>query len=349
MKPLHALLLSLTLSLCAVTAHAQSGSTYKENSGADTRSKAEKGWWYFEKKKEPPKVEEPAPPTPQPEQVQPPKPEPSKEEKCRARESWSADCGFVHPGQDFEFQAKQRDALMERMAVSANDPKAVEAFQYYMRWVLERTSEVTNLWWYNMVQNPELDPTAAQPISAMGLRLMTEVRKGGEREVFELVREEGGMFVFFSRSDCVFCHQMGEPLRLLEQRTTVPVRNASLDGKCIEGFAEGCLAGGLALQAAQALQVATVPTVFLYVKPNTWIRVATGIADVDSMATRAMQFFSAYRTALLKGVDNGPDGRAPVDFGEDAGPTGNKATGLAGARRQGVSEAVISDLLGRKN
>ncbi|PNG50029.1 hypothetical protein WDL1P1_00023 (plasmid) [Variovorax sp. WDL1] len=348
MKPLHVLLLSVALALPGLT-HAQSSSTFKENAAADARAKAEKGWWYFEKKKEPPKLEEPAP-QPQPEPVaQPSKPEKSKEEKCKEKATWSADCGFVHPGQDFEFQAKQRDALMERMVVSNNDPQAVEAFQYYMRWVLERTSEVTNLWWYNMVQNPELDPTAAQPISAMGLRLMTEVRKGSEAEIFDVARDEGGMFVFFSRSDCIFCHQMAEPLRIMQERTKLPIRNASLDGQCIAPFVEGCLTGEVAIQAAQALQVATVPTVFLYIKPNTWIRIATGITDADSMATRAMQFFTAYRTALLKGVENGQDGRPSVDFGKDEGPTGNLSTGVGAGKRQEVSEELIHDLLGRKN
>lgn len=312
--------------------------------GAVSGLAGEKGWFYFEEKPLPPEEEEVEPPVLA---AKPKAPEPPKEEKCKKGATWSADCGFVNPGDDFAFQAKQRDALMERMAVAQNDPKAVEAVQYYMRWVLERTSEVANLWWYNMVQNPELDPTAAQPISAMGLRLMTEVRKGAEGEVFDLVRDEGGMFVYFSRSDCEFCHQMEAPLRMLETRTKLKVRNASLDSKCMPKYEDGCVSGESAIAAAQALKVTTVPSVFLYVQPNTWIRVATGISDTDSMATRSMQFFTAYRTALLKGVENSEDGRPSVDFGS-AGPTGNKATGLGAPPTKKSTEVVIDDLLGRK-
>ncbi|MNR71654.1 hypothetical protein D3C71_22850 [compost metagenome] len=340
LAPIFLLLVLLSVFL-ATSATAAPAKTSKGPAATDI----EKGWFYFD---DPPPPVEPTPEEPAPKA--PPAPPPkSAQEKCSKKDSWTAECGFVNPGEDFDFQAKQRDALLERMSVSNNDPKAVEAMQYYMRWVLERTSQVTNLWWYNMVQNPELDPTAAQPVSAMGLRLMTEVRKGAQSEVFDLVKDEGGMFVYFSRSDCVFCHQMSEPLRVLASRTGIPVRNASLDAKCMPGFEAGCLAGPRAVDAAQALQVGTVPTVFLYVQPNTWIRIATGITDTESMTTRAMQFFSAYRNALLKGVNNAQDGRPSVDF-DTAAPTGNTSTGIPtnGSGGGTVSQDVISDLLGQR-
>lgn len=270
----------------------------------------ERGWFFFEDPpKEEPEVEEP--PLPQlPSQLPPP----PKEKRCTSKATWSADCGFVDPGQDFEFQALQRDRLMERMSLARNDPKAVEDFQYYMRWALERTAEATNLWWYNMVQNPELDPTVTSPISAFGLRLMTDVRQGKEREIFNLVKAEGGFFVYFSRSDCEFCHQMGPVLQGLSQRTGLEVRNAALDKTCMPGFEVGCMTSPATDAPAAALQVATVPAVFLYVKPNTWLRIATGAVDVESMTTRAVQFFAAYRSALLTGVENGEGGKPSVSF-----------------------------------
>ena len=320
MKSIHALLLTVTLALSSVASFAHAATAAPASPGA-----VDRGWFYFDDPKpaeEDPVASQPPAASAPPKQAQQP-----KEDKCKKKETWTADCGFVNPGEDFDFQAKQRDALMERMTVAQNDPKAVEAFQYYMHWVLERTSQVTNTWWYNMTQNPELDPSASQPISAMGLRLMTDVRKGSEHEVFDLVRDEGGMFVFFSRSDCAFCHQMTEPLRMLADRTGLPIRNASLDAECLPQFKDGCMTAPDSTAPAEALQVATVPTVFLYVRPNTWIRIATGIADTESMAQRSMQFFSAYRNALLKGVDNGQNGRPSVDFNFD-GPTGNKSTGI---------------------
>lgn len=276
--------------------------------------KPERGWFFFD---DPKKAEEVAPPPPPPVKPLPKElPPPPKEEKCAKKDSWTPDCGFVNPGTDFEFQAKQRDSLMERMVVSQNDPKAVEDFQYYMRWALERTAEVTNLWYYNMVQNPELDPTAAQPINAMGLRLMTDVRSGKDAEFSKLMAEEGAFLIYFSKTDCHFCHAMSPLAKELGKQLGIPVRNAALDDRCLPGLEEGCVTAPRTTVPAQALQVSVVPTIFLYVPKNTFIRIATGVTDVATMKARTMQFFQATRTAMLKGVENGSGSRPSVDFSE---------------------------------
>lgn len=305
----------------------------------------ERGWFFFE---DPPKAAEPEPEPPRaafPSELPPP----PKEKRCAEKGTWTPDCGFVNPGQDFEFQAKQRDALMERMSLARNDPKAVEDFQYYMRWVLERTAETTNLWWYNMVQNPELDPNVQSPVSAFGLRLMTDVQKGHDKEIFDLVKAEGGFFVYFSRTDCVFCHQMKDVLDGLKTRTGLEIRNASLDTSCMPGYQEGCMTAPATEAPAQALQVTTVPAVFLFVKPNTWIRVATGVVDTESMTTRTVQFFSAYRAALLAGTENGEGARPSVDFNAAGVATGT-AAGAAPTKERGSlpSEDDIARMLGAK-
>lgn len=313
---------------------------------AEQVANPERGWFFFETK--PTEAEPPKEEAPPPQKMPTTLPPPPKEDKCKKKETWSAACGFVDPGKDFEFQGKQRDELLQNMVMSKNDPKAVEAFQYYMRWVLERTTEVTNLWWYNMVQNPDLDPTVSSPVSTLGLRLMTDVHNGQQKEIFDLVKDEGGMYVFFSRSDCMFCHQMASPLQQLSHKTGLPVRNASLDGKCIEGLEAGCMTAPATLAPADALQVTTVPTVFLYTKPNTWIRIATGVTDTDSMITRTAQFFSAYRTAMLKGVENGQNGRASVDFSANEASGASKGVAGDGTGKIRVpTEQEISTMLGK--
>jgi conjugal transfer pilus assembly protein TraF len=330
---------ALALGLC-FSAVAQNTNPSDDLAGGQA---PERGWFFFETL---PVPEEAAP---SPKAEFPSKlPPPPKEEKCKDKATWTPECGFVNPGSDFAFQEKQRDALMQGMSLANNDPKAVEAFQYYMRWVLERTAETTNLWWYNMVQNPELDPNVAAPVSAFGLRLMTDVQKGQEREIFDLVKAEGGFFVYFSRTDCTFCHQMKDVLQALSKRTGLEIRNASLDGSCMPGFEKGCMTSPATDNPARSLQVATVPAIFLYVQPNTWIRVATGVVDVESMTTRTVQFFAAYRSALLTGVENSQDGRPSVDFSNNA-PKGTG--GVAGESKSGgkielPSESEISRMLG---
>jgi hypothetical protein len=325
---MHRLLCTLLLAIvAAVPAHAQTKPS-TATSGSEV-SRPERGWFFFDDPvvpKEEPKSEFKS-------QIPSAPPPPPKEERCKKKESWSVDCGFVNPGEDFQFQSKQRDALMERMSVAKNDLKAVEAFQYYMRYVIDRTSEVTNNWWYNMVQNPNLDPNVSNPVSSFGIRLMTEVKQGRDKEVFDLIRAEGGFLVYFTRSDCMFCHQMSPTVQMLSKKTGLEVRNAALDDKCMPEFLTGCVKAPASTGPAQMLQVATVPTVFLHVPPNTWLRIATGVVDLESTVARTSQFFAAYRAALVSGVENGGNGRPSVDF-TGAEPDGS-SRGVSGASAEG--------------
>jgi hypothetical protein len=292
-----------------------------DNPSSTLHENAKKGWFFYEKQKKPPEPELPA--------VIPKvdAPPPPKEERCKSKDSWSADCGFVDPGKDFDFQAKERDALLHGMAMSQNEPKAVEAFQYYQKWVLDRSIEVANLWYYNTIQNPELSAEAKSPINTFGLRLMTEVKDSDQKSIINALKKEGAFYIYFSRHDCTFCNSMAEVLRAVVEKTGIEMYNAALDDSCMSGFEDHCLAGAAVQAPAQALKVTIVPTLFLYVPKNTWIRIGTGVTDVETLIARTTSFFSAYRTALLKGVNNGSGARAPVDFSAD-GATGT-ATGVS--------------------
>jgi len=339
------LFLSFLLSLTPLyAANAQSASSAskpeREDPSRSLRENAERGWFFYERNKESSKKEVP----PEVPSEASKEPQPSKKELCSKKETWTADCGFVDPGKDFEFQAKQRDALLQAMSMSKNDPKAVENFQYYMKWLMERSIEVANLWQYNLVQNPELDATVKTPISTFGLKLMTEVRDDREESILEALKSEGAFLLYFSRYDCTFCHAMTSTLQSLESRTGLEIWNATLDGKCMPTYEKRCRAGDKAVAVAQALQVSIVPTLFLYVpgaksEGDTWIRIATGVTDMNTMRGRVVSFFSAYRTALLKGVANGGPGRAPVDFSDNA-PAGTAAGVPTSAPRLPTEEEI---------
>jgi len=272
----------------------------------------DQGWFFYD---DPAKA---APEEPLISPVRPPAisetPDADKDQKCARRDTWTVDCGFIDPGLDFTFQSLQRDKLLEHMALSKNDPKAVENFQRYMRWAMNRSIEIANTWTYNLVQKPELDGTLNNPVSTFGLRLMTEVRKGEAQEIFEALKNEGAILVYFSREDCAFCHQMRDVLNWLERDTGLVVWNAPLDGKCMPGYEDKCQPSAVSVTAAQILQVSIVPTIFLYVPENTWIRIATGVSTTDVMASRIVQFFTAYRKALLSGVSNADGATPTVDF-----------------------------------
>jgi conjugal transfer pilus assembly protein TraF len=183
----------------------------------------------------------------------------------------------------------------------------------------------------------------------MNIRMMSEVQKGRDDEIYKVLKEEGGMLVFFTKSDCQFCHVMATGMKRVGADTGLPVRNAALDDKCMPGFEDGCVAGEAVLEPAKVLKVTTVPTVFLYVKPNTWIRVANGLTDDTTMKERVFSFFTAYRTAMLKGINNAQKGRPAVDFSYTGDITGNgEGVPKSQAETRTPSEADIARMLGKE-
>jgi hypothetical protein len=234
------------------------------------------------------------------------------------------------------------------MVMGNNDPKAVEQFQYYMKWMLARAVEVTNLWQYNMTQNPDLDPNVKAPVSSFGLRLMTEVQANHQQDMFKAIGEEDGMLVYFSRSDCDYCHAMSNIVMQISKKSNLPIWDASLDASCLPDFQPNCRTAPDTIRPAELLQVTTVPTLFLFIGPNTWIRLSTGVNDEASIMGRMVDFFSAYRNALLKGVNNSVEGHPSVDF-SDIAPTGT-ASGVQAASDGKVrmpTDDDVAKLLGK--
>lgn len=343
-----ALLSTVLLTQAVPAVCAQSGDFANENPSAGLYQDAEQGWFFYRNKPASPPSSEP---TQQPAAAAPSATPPPTRARCKDKVTWAADCGFVDPGKDFDFQAKERDALLQAMVMEGNDPKAVENFQYYQKWAVGRAVEIADLWNYNRVQNPELDMTIKAPVSTFGLRLMTQVRDTSDASLFWALKDEGAFLIYFSRSDCAFCSAMSGVVQDLGVKAGLEVWNASLDDRCEPEFKDHCRTQAQTTTVAQVLQVTIVPTVFLYIpgpksSQDAWIRIATGVADFDTMKGRVTSFFTAYRTALLKGVANGDGTRAAVDF-SGGGPTGAadgvKASG--DSRGAAPTEAEIKALL----
>lgn len=316
------------------------GAIVSVNPSSSLYQNAQKGWFFYQERKKPHPNNRPLSPI-IPSLKLPP---PPKSDLCKKMATWTAKCGFVNPGTSFAFQSKERDALLHRMAMAPNNPQAVENFQYYQRWVLRRSIEVADEWYYNTVQNPALAATVKHPINAFGLKLMTEVRSSKQTAILEALRSQHAIFVYFSRSTCSFCQAMAPLMKDVQRETGIKVWNAALDQSCMPGFKKQCIAGRPVELPAAALKVKLVPTIFLYVPHDTWIRVATGVTSAQTIRDRATSFFAAYRAALLKGVENGAPGRPSVDF------DGDSATGIdEGVRSKGPAklptQAEVNKLL----
>lgn len=336
--------------------------------GADLHKEApRKGWFWYQdpaesEKKPPAEVELPAA-TPKPEKPTQPlvvitssKKEETKApavkleddpEYCLTKEKWVAKCGFVDPGDNFEFQAHQRDILLQQMSLRPDSPEAVEAAQRYMKWIVGKASQAANMWYFNMIQKPDLDPTVKNPISEIGIALASKVKNATQLEYFRTIREEGGTLLYFSRADCSYCHDQAPSTRRVARTMGLQVINVPLDGKCIEGFEGNDCAPDIPLEKIAVLNVQTVPSLFLHIPANTWIRLGTGVVSDQKILANTVNFFSAYRAAMLAGIDNSSGARPSVTFNPDLNgdPTGTAPAD--GAKQKAAPDrAKLLELMG---
>lgn len=235
---------------------------------------------------------------------------------CTNPDQWKPRCGFIDPGNSFDFQSQQRDALLRQAVMNPSDTNKVEQWQRYQRWVTDQAIEMSQVWQWNLIQNQELNPAVATPIAAFGLRAAANLRKGQRASTLDSIKEQGGFLVWFTRSDCVFCHEMAEPLSLLQKRHNIDIYAASLDGECLEKFEGRCETGELVIEAARHLSVANVPDLWLHLpKDDLWFRVSSGMESTTLILSRIDLFFGAVTRAAEKGIKNASDPNRPaVDF-----------------------------------
>ena len=319
----------LLISLTMGASFAQDAGGLKSAKETAVETPARKGWfWYIDPKDENPK--EPAE-----EVVIQAKPAPVIqkekdvvigigrksdevfEDPCLKQDTWTAVCGFIDPGADFEFQAKQRDILLQQMSLRPDNPASVEAAQRYMKWVVSKASQAANMWYFNMVQKPDLDPTVKSPVSEFGINLASKITQASQVEYFKLMREEGAILFYFTRADCIYCHDQAPYSLRVAKTMGLRLINVPLDGICITGFPSEDCANEVPVEQMKALDLQIVPTMYMHVPSNTWLRLFTGIKDDATVIANTVNFFSAYRAALLQGVDNGDGIRPSVSFSPD--------------------------------
>lgn len=327
------------------------------------KTPAKKGWfWYIdppeEKKKEVAPAEQVVEKAaPQPVNNQPlvvvgstTKKELSAEDReklCKAKDTWEKACGFIDPGDDFEFQAKQRDVLIQMMSLTPDNPDAVEQAQRYMKWVVGKASMAANMWYFNMVQNPDLDPTVKNPISEVGIALATRITQASQYEYFRLIKEEGGVLFYFTRSDCSFCFDQAPYAVRVARTMGVDIINIPLDGKCLPDFTGLACGDNVKPEQAAVLDVKVVPSLYLHVPANTWLRLGSGLMTDQTILANTVNFFSAYRAAMLQGLDNSKGARASVTFDPQYNTkTGGTAPADGSAAPAGLDRARIMELMG---
>jgi hypothetical protein len=312
--------------------------------GADLQHRAEKGWFFYqdpekEKAAEAAMAKAVAPPAVLP-------PEGPKPDSCKEAKTWKPSCGFVDPGKSFAWQSQERDALLQQMIMSPADQKGVEAFQRYNKWVVDKAVLAAKTWEWNRTQHPDLDPSEVAPISEFGLALAQNLKETNSDAIFKYIVKNGGMLFYFTREGCSFCHKMALGVHRIALKTGIPLYDASIEGACVDNFdASHCLPPAKSLGPATLLKVTVVPALILYLPDNTWIRVGNGLTDDETVIGRIVNFFIAWRTAVLRGLP-GDNGTAPVDFDPKHAPDlGVGVTAGVGGAAQAATEADIKHIL----
>lgn len=269
--------------------------------------------------------------------------EKSKEEKCSSKETWSSDCGFIDPKEDYEFMVVQRDELSKKALMNSADQSAVHAFQKYMAWAVDASVTYSRTWEYNMMQDQDINPFAKHPISRFGLKATFSSLQGHKKDIFEEIRDQGGVLVFWSRSDCDWCHKLVTTYKAISADTGIPLHNVSIGGDCLPGFeGEFCEPESEeTITAAKALRVQVVPDLFVLLdsknpEVESWVRVSTGFEDISSIKTRISTYFQGVRAASKAGLAANSNhfkdqNRPPVTFDSDVysnKPDSFKETGL---------------------
>ncbi len=270
------------------------------------------GWWFgyidpLAQQEEEPEEEAPTLSAQPPEETKDP---------CRDKTTWTAKCGFVDPEGDFAFQAIQRDALFEQATMNPRDSKAVEALQYYHKWMLDQATLMTRMWEWNMIQNSDLNPAVSNAVTSFGLRAAALARDERRKTVFQDLQDQGAFLVWFTRPSCSYCGAMASVVQRVGRYAGLPVWDASLEDTCMPGFEDRCKTAPETIEPATLLGVKSVPDLFLHLpKDDVWVRVSSGMDAAQTILGRIDMFFSAIRSAAAKGIAS-TNGRPPVDFDE---------------------------------
>lgn len=283
------------------------------NPNCTVMSPYECGWWW---KMRPPEKQGPLPaPSRQPARPS----EKLVEIDCTDPDQWQPPCGFVNPGNNYAFQSQQRDALMRYMVMRPNSPSAVRGFQRYNQWVFDRAIAIGRMWRWNMVQDPSLNPLKATPVSQFGMRLLLQQEAHQRTWIYQSLGDEGAFFVYFSRTDCDYCHAMQPIIERLAEKTNLAVYDASLDSRCMPGFShDRCMTAPQTIRPARILNVRTVPALFLHLPDdNQWVRLSSGVAALSKLESRIRLFVAAIKAANANAIVNAsesPNGRPSVAF-----------------------------------
>jgi conjugal transfer pilus assembly protein TraF len=252
----------------------------------------------------------------------PPKPvasasksEPKKEEvDCDDPTQWKSECGFVNPDslppeEAFEFQAKQRDRLLQNMAVRPDSMESVMNAQRYINWVVDKAMLLSDMYEYTAVQNPSLDPNASHSSANFAQKLIAARDLDNRTMFWAAMKSWDSELVLFTRKSCDFCSQQAETLHEFIYESELTLIEVALE-ECIVSYASDCISGEAAEDIAAKFSVEVVPTTMVFVPDSKgktpadglWMRVSNGFSTGAKIKGRLFSYLNAWHSAASKGL-----------------------------------------------
>ena len=252
----------------------------------------------------------------------------TQEQRCHNPNTWDSGCGFVDPGTNFQFEQKEMREILQQFFLSSSSHNTY-AYNKFINWMIMKATAAAYASQFNRMQHPELNLQATSPISEFGIHMFRNLSESKEKDYFKSLSKTA-FLTFFTRHGqnpnardyCPVCQQMAPIYKLLSEDTGIPIYEASLDTAHFNGFKYHTAPG--TLMPARALQVKVVPTLFIYLKPNSdgfgskWIRVSIGAEDKDTIKQRILQYVEAmhdtFRKAVAKGMSVAQANKQTPDF-----------------------------------
>lgn len=290
--------------------------------------KIEKGWFWGEREKE-----ETAKEKPDAEFEPALADQEEKEQDCSNPIDWTLDCGFVHPGKDFDFSQLQYKELTKQLAMHPEDTKKVLQYQKFVHWAVDQAVTAAKTAEWNIMQNQDMNPFIENPVGSFGMRAAASALTDHNRTVLQDIAQQGGFLVFFTRNDCIYCHKMYPTNWLLAQDIGLDLYNAALDGQCLKEVEEKfCYDKENIELVAKYLDVFLVPDLFLYLpKDDFWVRVSSGVESQETIKRRIVFFFSAVKNASQKGLQAAAEFNRPAVNFESKNINERAAMGIGAA------------------
>jgi conjugal transfer pilus assembly protein TraF len=185
-----------------------------------------------------------------------------------------------------EVVAAYRQELESRLAKAwlTPTPQNIQAYQEMQKDMLDRSQRFSSVWMQTVFQNPHLDHTLLSPVNQQAQHLQLDHQKQHVRQTIQSLKEEYGLFFFFS-GDCPYCHQFAPIVKHFSEMYGWQVLAISVDGGKVAEFPHAVADQGL----FESWGGEFLPALFA-VNPKTEqvIPLAYGLTAIDQIETRLM-------------------------------------------------------------